>query len=202
MTLRMRILGIAAASCLAVAVAALPNVAAAAPASATSQANGGSTLNMTAIRASIASHNGTLTMAEASRLGIKPNTQYANTPLAATLHRALIKSGTGGGADPASIQPSTVRPMDAAGCAGKVCIGITGKGLHVDSWITSADVSAYQCSFGGFWEDGGLIDTGPEVCDSNGVLWNQALDVDFSEDTHVCNSWLNISGKPCEEVHS
>lgn len=191
----MRIFGMLAALCLGIFTAAGPNVAA--------PASPGSILNSGAISAAMASHNGVLTMAEANRLGIKPNTQYSNSPTARSLHLAPIK-GSGAAkaaAAPAVLPSNVVSPMDASGCNDEVCISLVGSGLRVKSWITTGDTNGYECSYAGFWEDGGLIDTGPTLC-NDGIVWSEALDIDFSGNTHVCNTWVGIGGKPCEYVHS
>lgn len=152
-------------------------------------------IDQNAVRASVQAHGGVLTQAEAVRLGIKPNTQYLDTPLAGKIHRKLAS-----GARTGSTAGVVASPRNASGCNGEVCIEVTGSGLHVSTWSTFAYTNGYQCSYGAFWEDGDLAGTGPQEC-NDGIVWNSTGDLDFGGTTQICNTWVGISGRPCETVH-
>jgi hypothetical protein len=94
--------------------------------------------------------------------------------------------------------------MNAIVQQGNVRLRLTGSGLYVSTWYTSAYLVEGGCSWGGFWEDGDLIGTGPTEClpiGHFGQVWNSTGDIHFSGDTEVCNTWIDVAGRPCAEVH-
>ncbi len=92
-------------------------------------------------------------------------------------------------------------PQSASGCNQNVCIYVTGSGLHVDSWTSSA-VGPVGCTTANF--DAGSEHAHYKVCsDNNGNYFvNPGINRNFANGTKLCNSWDNIPGYPCETVHS
>jgi hypothetical protein len=97
-----------------------------------------------------------------------------------------------------------VTPDSASGCNQSVCINVVGSGLYVSDWSTTAYPSTYVCSYAAYWANGIVIATSNEVCgNQNDVFysdWNNPGY--FPNNTQVCNTWLQIAGKPCETVYS
>lgn len=98
---------------------------------------------------------------------------------------------------------ATVTPNSASGCSGRVCIYVFGSGLHVDDWDTSATNSSYLCTYAGYWVAGVLTGTSNVVCGDSGQFWAYWTPARYYiNGTQLCNTWLSLSGKPCETVHS
>jgi len=97
-----------------------------------------------------------------------------------------------------------VTPASANGCNQSVCISVVGSGLYVSDWSTTAYPSTYVCSYAAYWANGVVIATSNEVCgNQNNVFysdWNNPGY--FTNNTQVCNTWLQIAGKPCETIYS
>jgi hypothetical protein len=150
------------------------------------------TPNAAAIQASIKAHNGVLTAAQATQLGLQPDTVYLDTPQARAAHVAVDAATTKLAAQPPS-------PDSASGCSDDVCIEVIGSGLTVDNWNTWAYYDG--CSYAVYWEDREIAFTGEEVCD-DGLLETLASGFgEFENDTQVCNTWIGVAGEPCETVH-
>lgn len=124
-----------------------------------------------------------LRTADLAKAGIHPNMALPNG--------TKIQASTGG-----------AHTDSASGCSGRVCIYVFGTGLHVDDWDTSATNSSYLCTYAGYWVAGVLTGTSNVVCGSGDfwAYWTPARY--YINGTRLCNTWLNLSGKPCETVHS
>jgi hypothetical protein len=144
-------------------------------------------LNTTAIQASIKAHNGKLTASQATQLGVQPDTVYIDTPQVRALH------ATADAAQPIA--------DSASGCNQDVCIEVIGSGLTVDNWNTVAYYSG--CSYAVYWEDNEIAFTGEEVCgDSPLETFASDFSGEFDNGEQVCNTWIDVAGKPCETIHS
>lgn len=180
----------------------LSDASASAATSSNPAAASGYTLNTTAIKASMASHHGILTSAEAKRLGLKADTLYLNTPQAKAAKAAVAASSRKAAA--AASSALSVRPMSASGCNDSVCIEVIGSGLTVDEWNTFVYVDPGSCSFAAYWEDDEIAFTGEEICagDDVSVLETYASDFDgeFENGEQLCNTWVNWAGMPCETI--
>ena len=159
-------------------------------------------LDSKAISASMVAHNGILTLAEAKRLGVQPGTIYKNTPQIRALASGLQEHAATASSSAAAISPQLVHPMSASGCNDLVCIEVTGSGLEVTKWYTAAysvdteDICAYPI----FWVDGEADIVGEEICGTLLEAWDDEPEW-FENNTHLCNSWPGVAGKPCETVH-
>ena len=158
-------------------------------------------LDNNAIKASIVAHQGILTVVEAKRLNIRPNTIYKDTPkiralaAAVTEHTQQTKATAGSSG-------SVIHPMSASGCNQDVCIEITGTSNEVSKWYTAAypyDGYTEICSFPAFWIDGELDYAGYEICGTLLEAWDDATEV-FENGTQLCNTWPGVAGRPCEWV--
>jgi hypothetical protein len=104
----------------------------------------------------------------------------------------------------AAVPSIGVIPDSANGCAGAVCIYVTGTGLHVSDWATSVFLSKSMCSTASFLVNGVLYASGvPECGSANDELVSDWSDPgNFPNGSVLCNTWSGVSGKPCETVHS
>ncbi len=97
---------------------------------------------------------------------------------------------------------SSVEPLSASGCNQSVCIYVTGSGTDVTNWSTSATLPGSMCTVADYWADQNLVYQGNEKCGSGGTsvssYWPQPGY--FPAGTQLCNTWSNISGRPCESV--
>lgn len=151
------------------------------------------TLDAAAVKASVAAHHGVLTVTEANRLGVTPNTVYKDTPRTRALAASVQeKSSTG----------PVMRPDSASGCNDQVCIEVTGTGLEVTKWYTAAYSPDNDdiCSYPAFWVDGELDFTGEEICGTLLEAWDDEPEW-FDNHTQLCNTWPGVAGRPCETVH-
>lgn len=159
-------------------------------------------LDSKAIAASTAAHNGVLTVSEAKRLGVRPNTIYKDTPQIRALASGIQEHAGTAAPSAAVSSPQLVHPMSASGCNDLVCIEVTGSGLEVTKWFTAAysvddeDICAYPI----FWVDGEADIVGEEICGTLLEAWDDEPEW-FENNTHLCNSWPGVAGKPCETVH-
>jgi hypothetical protein len=98
----------------------------------------------------------------------------------------------------------TVHPDSANTCGGAVCIFVTGSGLNVSDWTTTASLSRSMCSTANFIVDGQVWLTGENTCgsagDELGSDWSDPGN--FANGTILCNTWSGISGEACITVHS
>lgn len=97
--------------------------------------------------------------------------------------------------------PAGARPDSSSGCNGNVCIYLTGSGLRVTSWRTTAYNGDYICTFAAYWAPPNtVIATSNEVC---GTSFESSLNPPpiFRSRVEVCNTWFSQPGKPCEVVH-
>lgn len=99
---------------------------------------------------------------------------------------------------PADAQVST---QDASGCNINVCIFLTGSGLTVDSWRTTAAVSGYKCGYAYFWRNGGVIRT-IYACGDGTASATWSSPGTFSHGDELCNTWTIASGKPCKKIYA
>jgi hypothetical protein len=101
-----------------------------------------------------------------------------------------------------------VTPDTGSGCnfdpvSGSMCIYVYGTGLTTTDWDTSVSNpwGLSKCTYAGYWVNNRLWTTSNEVC-GNGAFW--AYDVGtitWPNQTQLCNTWVNFSGKPCLVVH-
>jgi hypothetical protein len=159
-------------------------------------------LDSKAITASMAAHHGILTLAEAKRLGIRPDTIYKNTPQIRALASGLQEHASTTSPGAAARSPHMVRPMSASGCNDLVCIEVTGSGLEVTKWFSAAySVDTEDiCSYPIFWVDDEPDIVGDEVCGTLLQAWDDEPEW-FEDNTQLCNSWPGVAGMPCETVH-
>lgn len=159
-------------------------------------------LDMAAVKASMAAHQGVLTNAEAKRLGLTPNTVYTDTPQARALAAAVSQKAAATASTTAS-RLSPVTPASHSGCNGDVCIEVTGKGLKVDKWYTAAYAPGTSdiCAEPVFWVDGDIDYIGYEVCGTLLEAWDDEPEY-FENHTQLCNTWTGVAGRPCATVHS
>ncbi len=95
-----------------------------------------------------------------------------------------------------------VTPLSASGCNLSVCITVIGTGLYVSDWSTTAYPSTTVCSFAAYWANGVVIATSNQVCGKSGDTFysdwpNPGF---FANNTQVCNTWVQIAGRPCETI--
>lgn len=96
-----------------------------------------------------------------------------------------------------------VTPNSASGCNVNVCMQLHGSGLTVDTWNSQAQLSVTMCSFGVYWAAGVIFRTTNQACGSAGTLLEAyGTSTTWPNNTKLCNSWVNIVGKPCNTVHS
>jgi hypothetical protein len=100
--------------------------------------------------------------------------------------------------------PSHIIPLSASTCSDSVCIYVTGTGLNVSNWTTTAVISHAMCSTPSFLVNGVVRKTGVSTCGSAnaqlGSVWSNPGN--FPNGTVLCNTWSGISGEPCATVHS
>lgn len=111
---------------------------------------------------------------------------------------ALALVAVAASAPPATAQVST---MGAQGCNGSVCIDVDGSGLTVTNWRTTAAWSGYKCETAYFWRNSGVIRT-QSGCGTNGASANWSSPGNFSDGDKLCNTWSDVSGKPCITIHA
>lgn len=103
-----------------------------------------------------------------------------------------------------SLSMGDVSVQDASGCNGNVCIYLTGTGLVVDRWRTTAYVSSAKCVSASFWANGVRVRQSATYCTSGaGTIsstWNSPGP--FADGTQACNSWSGVSGYPCKTIQS
>jgi hypothetical protein len=110
------------------------------------------------------------------------------------------------GANPASPNAGNIKiiPDSASTCGGAVCIFVTGSGLQVTDWSTSANLSRTMCTTASFLVNGVLYASGVRTCGSSGdeLISDLSGTRYFANGTQLCNTWTNISGEACATVHS
>jgi hypothetical protein len=98
----------------------------------------------------------------------------------------------------------SIRPQTAERSSGLVSIGVVGSGRIVTSWYTSSYPIDYVCTFSVYWapSSGSILDSGTEVCGGPGGTFYGYLTypVEYSHNWTACNTWVNLSGKPCINV--
>jgi hypothetical protein len=167
-------------------------------------------LNVAAIQANMKANDGLLTAAKAQQLGLQADTVYINTPQVkawkTAVDAATAQARASASASPAvtgSLAPAGVNY--AAGCNQEVCIEINGSGLTVDSWFTSAYTAVVdECSYPVYWEDDEIAFTGEEICGgADGTLLEATatgFEGEWENGEQLCNTWIDIAGKPCETI--
>jgi hypothetical protein len=129
-----------------------------------------------------------LTVEQGAALGIKPGMAGPNGVVPTI--RVLSKG--------------SIIPNSASGCNQNVCIYVTGSKLHVSDWSTTGYDANPTCTYAAYWVAGKVKATSNEVCGGSDTEyvsdWNDPGN--FPNHTQLCNTWLHISGKPCETVHS
>lgn len=96
-----------------------------------------------------------------------------------------------------------IQPYSSNGCSGWVCINIIGSGLLISGWSTKADYSGpYMCTYSAYWNSlTTVLDTGTVVCGSYGTFYGTlSYPVVYKSFGWACNTWVNIVGKPCEQI--
>ncbi len=124
---------------------------------------------------------------QAAALGIKPGMADANGQIPTI-----------------SMESGSVQPDSASGCNKDVCIYVTGSGLHVSKWETTAYFSSGSCSIAAFWVNHRLTHTSDLICHPTGGWYHYTWSNpgNFADNTKVCNTWTHRDGEPCETVHS
>lgn len=98
---------------------------------------------------------------------------------------------------------SGVTPDSASGCNQSVCIWVYGRGYTVTKWDTVVGDHPYVCSFAAYLGPPNTIEaTSNEVCGSGQLYSIWPGTHTFTQKTEICNTWANVSGKPCETVHN
>lgn len=106
------------------------------------------------------------------------------------------------GSLPSVVALSGVQPKSAFGCTANICIYITGSGLLVNEWDTSASNNVPMCTFAAYWVRGSIYATTNSVC-GNGDFWGYwAANRTFVDGSQLCNTWAQFAGKPCETIHA
>lgn len=97
-------------------------------------------------------------------------------------------------------------PLSASPCDFDVCLVITGTGLHVTDWDTSAFYggTGTLCTRAAWHQNGAIIRTGPTICGKGPGTFYSAWtpNKNFPNDTLACNGWTNVKGYPCATIHS
>jgi hypothetical protein len=98
----------------------------------------------------------------------------------------------------------TIR-RDANGCNFNVCITITGSGVYVRDWDTSAFYggNGTLCTRAAWHQNGAIIRTGPTICGKGPGTFYSAWTPhkNFPNDTLACNGWTHVKGYPCKTIH-
>lgn len=145
-----------------------------------------------------------MTRADLAAIGIAPN------QTSAAAKAAGFTSNTGVTAPPSQRSfggtPKTsglIRPNSASGCNSYVCIYVAGSGLRIDSWQTKRVATGGMFTFSVWWDSYThvfLTGSGTYV-PASGTVWSNLLAIamphTFPAPTQLCNTWENISGKPC-----
>lgn len=123
------------------------------------------------------------------------------TALLVLLQTPTVALGQGVTAAP-SLPAGSVSPASASGCSQAVCIFITGSGLTVTNWTTSARLSTSMCTSATYLVNGSAQTTSPFICGNAGALlyatWTDPGA--FANHAILCNTWGGVSGQPCETV--
>lgn len=105
----------------------------------------------------------------------------------------------------AQVKPAVrFSPNSASGCNADVCIQVGGSGLKVDYWNTQGLLRGGSCTYSAYWENGRVVATGWEICSGPGRYagFREDAPLYYWGRTQICNTWVSVSGKPCETVHS
>lgn len=91
---------------------------------------------------------------------------------------------------------------DSSGCDGRVCIILTGSGVTLGQWRTTAAVSTADCASARFWSNGALVRSSGTYCSSGPGTLTATWDAPsrFPDNTTACNSWTDITGYPCQTI--
>ncbi|MGW7260525.1 hypothetical protein [Streptomyces sp. NPDC054834] len=101
-----------------------------------------------------------------------------------------------------------VGPASAHPCDDQVCMDITGTGLTVDKWTSTAAGNVGCTIATGDWLHGttyGAKHSGLICSDSSGpgiYYWAHGPKGHYPNGTEVCTYWDEISGYPCAEIHN
>lgn len=132
-----------------------------------------------------------MTIADLAAIGLRPN-MHSNG------QRGVIDT---------YIKGTSVQPNNAYGCDGSVCIQVispSNDGLTVSNWYTSADnPGGYVCTYSAYWDSlTHVFDTGTEVCGNAPGQFRGSLSYPIRHPYNwtACNTWVGISGKPCESI--
>jgi hypothetical protein len=151
-----------------------------------------------------------MTVDQLAQLGIVPG--MGSAPEVALI--APNDTAPTGSSDGAALLPAAddgrATSRDASGCNQRVCQQVQasgGKGLNITGWFTWVEsFPVSTCTFAAFWEGGSITSTTTQVCGEAGKSSSLAskggLPRKFANNTQVCTTWANISGKPCHTVHS
>jgi len=104
-------------------------------------------------------------------------------------------------------QPTKIKvtPDTAQGCnpffRPHTCIFLFGKGLTVDDWATTSDITQ-RCATAFFEEDGQVVAyTYPPLCNGPGLYTADGGQWVFGRQVKLFNFWQGGQGLPCEIVH-
>ncbi len=106
------------------------------------------------------------------------------------------------GSPHAGPSPSQFVPESADGCNQSVCIDVVGSGTTVSYWSTSTTLPYSLCTSSSYWANDVLVAKGPTQCGDVGSELSSAWNDPgyFPAGTQLCNTWSNISGRPCETI--
>lgn len=99
-----------------------------------------------------------------------------------------------------AIKPLSSGPV----CNYEVCMALIGSGLHVETWLMSAQMPPESCTSGRYHFQGDLIGSGPRLCTgADPATYNSEVhNWTAWENGTACNTADYITGKPCAGVHS
>ncbi len=105
---------------------------------------------------------------------------------------------------PGKADPGGAAVEDASGCNINVCIYLTGSGLVLSQWRTTAYVASATCTRASFWANGTRVRQSATYCSSGpgtiSATWTNPGS--FTNGTQACNSWTVVSGYPCKTIQS
>jgi hypothetical protein len=124
--------------------------------------------------------------------------------LALALLAIPVGASVASGTTSAAITNISVRPDSANTCSGAVCIFVTGSGLNVSDWTTTASLTKTMCTTASFLVNNVLYAQGVNTCGTNGdeLASDWSDPGNFPNGTILCNTWTGLPGRACATVHS
>lgn len=98
--------------------------------------------------------------------------------------------------------PDLVKPASASGCNEQVCIDVSGDGLFVSQWATTAFTLTGGCYYA-YYHAQSFSVTSPQLCGSAGTFYDESGPAGYYQDgEELCNNWSGIQGYPCIEIEA